>query len=105
MAAISAARMGSDVLLFEESNHLGGIVTNGLTMADIIKRNAVGGYNSEPHAAEKFFHQMIDAEVGIKTLYNHRLKKALKEGNKLVGVIAEELSGNNKQKKFSAKIK
>jgi ribulose 1,5-bisphosphate synthetase/thiazole synthase len=122
MAAISAARMGSDVLLLESTDHIGGIVTNGLTMADIVKRNAVGGlfkeytnnilrcyedkygkdseqvklcnggYNSEPHVAEQVFHQMIDAEARIKILYYHRLKKALVEGNNLVGVTTEDLS-------------
>ncbi|MCK9411240.1 MAG: FAD-dependent oxidoreductase [Prolixibacteraceae bacterium] len=134
MAAISAARMGSDVLLLEATDHIGGIVTNGLTMADIIKRNAVGGlfkeytnnilryyedkygmdseqvklctggYNSEPHVAEQVFHQMIDAEARVKVLYNHRLKKTLVEGNKLVGVTTEDLSENKNQENFSAKV-
>jgi hypothetical protein len=134
MAAISAARMGSDVVLLEPTDHIGGIVTNGLTMADIIKRNAVGGlfneftnrilqyyedkygkdseqvqlcnggYNSEPHVAEKIFHQMLEGEPRIDIFYNHRLLKVLTERNKLVGVIVEDLSANNKQKCFSSKV-
>jgi hypothetical protein len=134
MAAISAARMGTDVLILESTDHLGGIVTNGLTLADIVKRNAVGGlfneyancivqyyedkygkdseqeklcnggYNSEPHVSEQIFHQMLEGEPRIDILYNHRLLKVLKEGNKIVGLIAEDLSDNKNQKSFSAKV-
>ena len=134
MAAISAARMGSDVFILEPTDHLGGIVTNGLTLADIIKRNAVGGlfteytnyilryyedkygkdseqvklcnggYNSEPHVAEQIFHQMLEGEPRIDIFFNHRLLKVLKEGNKIVGLIAEDLSDNKKQKSFSATV-
>lgn len=42
-AAVSAARMGHSVLLCEYEDHIGGIVSNGLTNADIGKRQAVGG--------------------------------------------------------------
>lgn len=42
-AAIAAARQGHSVLLAAAEDHLGGIVTNGLTNADIGKRQAVGG--------------------------------------------------------------
>ena len=134
MAAISAARMGSDVLILEPTNHIGGIISNGLTLADIIKRNAVGGifneytnrilryyedkygkdseqvilcnggYNTEPHVAELIFHQMLESEPRIAILYNHRLFKALLDGNKLVGVITEDLSDNKKQNNFFAKV-
>jgi hypothetical protein len=42
-AAVSAARMGRGVLLCDHYDHIGGIVANGLTNADIGKRQAVGG--------------------------------------------------------------
>lgn len=42
-AAVAAARMGRSVLLCEAEDHIGGIVSNGLTNADIGKRQAVGG--------------------------------------------------------------
>lgn len=42
-AAVSAARMGRSVVLIEYEDHIGGIVSNGLTNADIVKRQAVGG--------------------------------------------------------------
>jgi hypothetical protein len=43
MAAVAAARLGRSVLLCEAEDHIGGIVSNGLTNADIGKRAAVGG--------------------------------------------------------------
>jgi len=42
-AAVAAARLGRDVALVEYEDHIGGIVTNGLTNADIGKQQAVGG--------------------------------------------------------------
>ena len=42
-AAVSAARLGRSVILAEYEDHIGGIVSNGLTNADIGKRQAVGG--------------------------------------------------------------
>jgi hypothetical protein len=42
-AAVAAARFGQSVLLCEYEDHIGGIVSNGLTNADIGKRQAVGG--------------------------------------------------------------
>ena len=43
-AAVAAARLGQSVLLCEYEDHIGGIVSNGLTNADIGKRQAVGGF-------------------------------------------------------------
>ncbi|MGC4053914.1 MAG: FAD-dependent oxidoreductase [Paludibaculum sp.] len=42
-AAVAAARLGRTVILSEYADHIGGIVSNGLTNADIGKRQAVGG--------------------------------------------------------------
>lgn len=42
-AAVAAARLGRSVALAEYEDHIGGIVSNGLTNADIGKRQAVGG--------------------------------------------------------------
>jgi len=46
-AALSAARSGASVVLLEESAHVGGIVSGGLTNTDIRKRGAVGGLFTE----------------------------------------------------------
>ena len=42
-AAVAAARLGRTVVLCALEDHIGGIVSNGLTNADIGKRQAVGG--------------------------------------------------------------
>ena len=42
-AAVSAARSGTSVVLIEEKNHVGGVVSAGLTNTDIYKKAAVGG--------------------------------------------------------------
>src|SRR5579864_898167 len=42
--AVAAGRLGRTVLLCEYEDHIGGIVSNGLTNADIHKRQAVGGF-------------------------------------------------------------
>lgn len=42
-AAVAAARQGRTVILCEYEDHIGGIVSNGLTNADIGRKQAVGG--------------------------------------------------------------
>ena len=42
-SAVAAGRLGHSVVLTEYEDHIGGIVSNGLTNADIGKRQAVGG--------------------------------------------------------------
>jgi hypothetical protein len=42
-AAVAAARLGRSVVLADAEDHVGGIVSNGLTNADIARRQAVGG--------------------------------------------------------------
>jgi hypothetical protein len=48
-AAITAARLGHSVIVAEYEDHIGGIVSNGLTNTDLDpnKRNAVGGFFNE----------------------------------------------------------
>jgi hypothetical protein len=47
--AVTAARLGHSVILAEYEDHIGGIVSNGLTNTDLDpkKRNAVGGFFNE----------------------------------------------------------
>jgi hypothetical protein len=42
-AAVAAARLGRRVILADHYDHIGGILSNGLTNADIHKKQAVGG--------------------------------------------------------------
>jgi hypothetical protein len=48
-AAITAARLGHSVILAEYEDHIGGIISNGLTNTDLYpeKRNATGGFFNE----------------------------------------------------------
>ena len=46
-AAVAAARSGASVILLEEKNHVGGVVSAGLTNTDIYKKGAVGGLFAE----------------------------------------------------------
>lgn len=58
-AAVSAARMGKRVILSEYVDHIGGIVSNGLTNADIGKRQAVGGFFYEfTRRVVKYYEEM-----------------------------------------------
>jgi len=91
-AAVAAARCGRSVLVLESTRHVGGIITSGLTNADIINRKAIaglfdefrarvdrhyrtvygekspevklagGGYYFEPKVAEQIYLDMMAAE-------------------------------------------
>lgn len=134
-AAVGAARMGSQVLVLEPTNHIGGIVTNGLTNADIANRQAVAGlfyeftqrvlkhyrttygssspqvkicsngYNYEPHLAEAIFLKMI-AEEGerIRLVYRHRIQRAIREGDRVVAVVMEDLDHENRPVTFRGRV-
>ncbi len=101
--AISAARCGLNVVVLEETSHVGGIIAGGLTNADIITREAIrgvfeeylqrirdhyistygekskeyaasaGGYNVEAKVAEKTFREMLAAEKRIRLVEKHRV--------------------------------
>lgn len=105
-AAVSAARGGASVLLVEESAHVGGILTGGLTNTDVRKHGAVGGlYNEfkrrvvehyvktygadsaevrlcregnmfQPKVAELVFCQMLAGEKSIRLLEKARVTEA-----------------------------
>lgn len=80
MAAVSAAREGKDVALIEQSSHLGGMVSGGLSYTDHGNIKVIGGmtkeffqmagkhYNKkvswfyEPHVAELIFEKMLHEE-------------------------------------------
>jgi hypothetical protein len=105
-AAISAARSGASVILLEDKNHVGGIVSAGLTNTDIHRKAAVGGLfaefvkrvrehyvtiygeNSEQvkacqgghmfeaKVAEKVFRDMLAGEKNIRLIERHRVVSA-----------------------------
>jgi len=105
-AAVAAARSGASVILLEEKNHVGGIVSGGLTNTDIYKKAAVGGLfaefvkrvrehyaktygeNSEQvkvcqgghmfeaKVAEMVFRNMLAGEKNIRLIERHRIISA-----------------------------
>lgn len=92
IAAVAAARDGMRVALVGSDQHLGGMVTGGLSSSDKGKDYVIGGmsreffervgkhYNEpiewhfEPHVAEKVFHEMLD-ETKVVYIGNARLKE------------------------------
>jgi len=134
-AAVSAARMGSRVVLLEPTEHVGGIVSNGLTNADIQNRQAVAGlfyeftcrvlkhyrttygpdssqvrlcrngYFFEPHVAEQVFLEMIkEHSEKIPLVYRCRVKRAIREGNRVTGVVMDDLDRHGREVRFRGKM-
>jgi hypothetical protein len=113
--AVAAARSGANVALVEETNHVGGIVSGGLTNPDIRKRGAVGGLFTEftrrvrdyyaktygpdsaqvkicddgnmfePKVAELVFREMLSGEKNIRLVEHQRVVAA-----RVVGVDGTE---------------
>ena len=106
-AAVAAARSGAKVVLLEESRHVGGIVSGGLTNTDIRKHGAVGGLYVEfkrlvvehytktyganspefklckdgnmfqPKVAELVFRQLLTGEKNVRLIEGARVVAAL----------------------------
>jgi hypothetical protein len=93
ITAVTAAREGLRVALLEPSNHLGGMVTGGLSATDHGEKEVVGGYSlefyerlghhyeqeiewyPEAHIAEKVFQEMVEEVKSVTVFYQHRLKE------------------------------
>jgi len=87
MSAIAAAREGADVALIEQSGHIGGMVTGGLSYTDLGNISVIGGlakeffenlgqrYNKkvswyyEPRVAERVLKEMLNEEK-VHVYYN-----------------------------------
>jgi hypothetical protein len=129
-AAVAAARSGASVILLEEKNHVGGIVSAGLTNTDIQKKGAVGGLfadfvqqvrehyvrtyggNSEQvkvcqgghmfeaRVAEKVFRDMLAGEKNIRVVERHRAVSA-----RVVGADGMEREAERGQRRDGAQPK
>ncbi|MDF2380325.1 FAD-dependent oxidoreductase [Nostoc ellipsosporum NOK] len=112
MAAVSAAREGQRVAILEPKNHIGGMVTGGLSRTDIGRREVIGGlakelyvrasaiyrkdkdtmyWFPEPHVAEKILNDLI-RENNIKVFYQHRLKEkggVKKKNGRITEIVME----------------
>ena len=93
ISAVTAARLGLSVALLEPGDHLGGMVTGGLSATDHGEKEVVGGYAREfyerlgrhygqeiewypePHVAEKVLQEIVQEVGTITVFYQHRLKE------------------------------
>ncbi|MHB1673604.1 MAG: FAD-dependent oxidoreductase [Acidobacteriaceae bacterium] len=97
MAAIAAAREGMHVVLLEPGNHVGGMLTGGLSATDVGNRNVIGGdaleffervgqyydmkqydqtvsWRFEPHVGEGILRSMLqDAKVDVR--FHERMRE------------------------------
>lgn len=115
-AAIAAARAGSDVILTDMSDHIGGMITSGLGRTDIGPRNTVGGifrefinnirsyysntygadsqqvkdcsngYFFEPSVSERILNEMVKKEKRIKVYFHRVPAKTMVYKNRLFAV-------------------
>jgi FAD dependent oxidoreductase len=93
MTAVAAARDGLNVALLEPSNHLGGMVTSGLSRTDFGKKEVIGGlalefyqrvgkkygreieWMPEPRIAEAVLNEMVQDAKHVTVFLQHRLKE------------------------------
>jgi hypothetical protein len=112
--AVAAARHGLKVALLEPRNHIGGMVSGGLSGTDVGKREVIGGmalefymragqryqlsrhlqeiaWMPEPRVAEAVFRDWL-REAGVVLLENHRLREktgVIKQGNRVSEIVME----------------
>lgn len=85
-AAVAAARLGRSVVLAEYEDHLGGIVSNGLTNADIGRREAVGGLFGEFTRRVVDYYETFDRANPVKPNV-----KACRNGYAYEAHVAEQI--------------
>jgi hypothetical protein len=119
-AAVTTARMGQQVAFFEETNRLGGMITNGVSVTDVrvparinglfeefrqkvahyyqteLKANIASGeyWNGlryEPWVANMLIKQIVYSEPNIHLFFGVRPIKTLKKGNRVIGVEVESV--------------
>ena len=112
--AVSAARHGLSVALLEPRDHLGGMVSGGLSRTDVGKKEVIGGmalefywraglhydvaqygqevaWLIEPKVAEQIFREMAQ-RAGVRVLYRYRLREkngVRKTGTRLTSIVME----------------
>ncbi len=85
-AAVAAARAGLSVAVFEPSNHIGGVVSGGLTATDCADRRTVGGLTAE------FFQRVYDYYVATYGADSPNAQMSLK-GYHFEPRVAEQVFG------------
>jgi hypothetical protein len=123
ITAVSGARMGLKVALLEPRQHIGGMVSGGLSRTDVGRREVIGGYAlefywragnaynmaqhlqdiawlPEPHVAESIFRDML-RQAGVTVLLNRRLRE--KDGVSKSGTRVEAITMENGEQ-YAARI-
>jgi hypothetical protein len=108
IAAFTAKKLGKTVLLIENSKHLGGMTSGGLSATDIGNKYAITGLSRdffrrlgrhygkfehwlpEPKVAEKIFNDYI-REAGAEVVYQKRLAYVFKLGNRIEKIVLEDV--------------
>tara|TARA_Y100001972_G_scaffold122688_1_gene168688 strand:- start:4222 stop:5787 length:1566 start_codon:yes stop_codon:yes gene_type:complete len=116
-SAITAARLGHEVVLIESHRHLGGMTASGLGKSDVEQKEFIGGlfreftgkvlnhykekygsdskdvklcregYYFEPSVAELVLNQMVKETKKIRVLTNHTVQEAGMEGKSIKEVM------------------
>jgi hypothetical protein len=123
ITAVSGARMGLKVALLEPRQHIGGMVSGGLSRTDVGRREVIGGYAlefywragnaynmaqhlqdiawlPEPHVSEAIFRDMM-RQAGVTVLFNRRLRE--KDGVRKSGTRIEAITMENGEQ-FTARV-
>ena len=125
-ASIAAARCGSDVVLADMTEHMGGMMANGLGRTDIGPRYTIAGifkefvdnvyahyvrpygpdsqqvkdcsngYYFEPSVAENTFNEMVKAEKRIKLKYHYRPDSIFMYKDRIYGVTFLDTKHNKR---------
>lgn len=107
LAAVTASRAGADVILLEQRQHLGGMMSSGLGWTDIGNRTTHRGYTGEffdrtqalegtldgryhfqPHTAEQAFRSMLHS-TDVRVRYGERLRdtqSVVKDGTRITQI-------------------
>ena len=112
--AVAGARHGLSAVLLEPRDHIGGMVSGGLSATDVGRREMIGGmalefyyrsgrhyemarnlqelaWKPEPKVAEQIFVEMLN-EAGVNVLRRQRLRErdgVRKEGGRIVEIVME----------------
>lgn len=133
-AAVSAARSGAKVILFEEKAHIGGILAGGLSNFDNENQAVLGGlykefrrrivgyyakaYGSnsaqvracrdgrdfEPHVAEAIFGEMLAGEKNVSVKLRHRLRGVHRNGSRLERIVMVDIDRKGDASEVSAGV-
>lgn len=120
MASIQASRLGSDVVVVEETPWIGGMLTSAGVSAidgnhkmpsglwgefrsklydyyggpDEVETGWVSNTLFEPHVGQRFLSEMISAEENINVIYGYRVESIIKEDNRVTGAEFVSASGD-----------